>query len=164
MFAGARRLILLLGLLALIGAGTTAAGGPNPVRLPRDHFAHPPAGVEWWYATGLVRGSDGRRYTVFFTLFRRAGLVLPVSQVVELDRDLVLGHSERLARATVGTASLDVRAGGARLAYGPATNTWRFGASGPSYALAFTARPEKPYVLHGGGSGVIRQSLGGRSA
>ena len=164
MFAGGRRLLLLLGLLALIGSGTTAAGGPAAVRLPRDQFAHPAAGVEWWYVTGLVRGSDGRRYTVFFTLFRRAGLVLPVSQVVELDRDLVLGHSERLAGATLGTTSLDVQAGGAELAYRPATNTWRFGATGPSYALSFTARPEKPYVLHGGGSGVIRQSLGGRSA
>jgi predicted secreted hydrolase len=163
-FAGARRLVLLLALLALIGTGATAAGGPSPVRLPRDHFAHLTAGVEWWYVTGLVRGSDGRRYTVFFTLFRRAGLVLPVSQVVELDRDLVLGHSERLAPATPGTTSLDVRAGGARLAYQPGTNTWRFGATGPSYALSFTARPEKPYVLHGGGTGVIRQSLGGNSA
>jgi predicted secreted hydrolase len=147
----------------LLAAGAVAAGGPARVHFPRDHFAHPSVGVEWWYVTGLVRGSDGRRYTVFFTLFRRGELVLPVSQVVDLGRDTVIGHSERLARATVGTKRLDVRAGGARLAYAAETNTWRFAASAPAYALSFTGRPVKPYVLHGGGTGVIRQSVGGRS-
>ena len=134
------------------------------VHLPRDHFAHPAAGIEWWYVTGLVHGRDGHRYTVFFTLFRRGSLVLPVSQVVDLDRDLVVGHSERGGVAAIGSARLDVAAAGARLAYEPRVDTWRFSATGPGYALAFSARPEKPYVLHGGGTGVIRQSPAGASA
>jgi predicted secreted hydrolase len=163
-FVGARRLVLLLSLVALTAAGVTPAAGPGHVRLPRDHFGHPGAGIEWWYVTGLVHDRAGRRYNVFFTLFRQGGLVLPVSQVVDVDRDVILGHSERVAPATVGTNALDVTAGGAHLAYAPRTNRWSFGASAPGYALSLTARPERPYVLHGGGTGVIGQSLGGSSA
>src|SRR5438034_1283280 len=97
----------LLGALAVgVAAAAVVATAPAAsttarVHFPRDHFAHAGAGIEWWYATGLVRGSDGRRYTVFFTLFRRGGLVLPVSQVVDLGRDSIVGHSERLAPATL---------------------------------------------------------------
>jgi predicted secreted hydrolase len=148
---------------AAIVAGS-AASTPPAVQLPRDHFAHTDAGIEWWYVTGLVHARDGRRYTVFFTLFRRGGLVLPISQVVDLGRDAIVGHSERLAPAALGPAKLDVSARGARLGYDAEANTWRFAASAPGYALSLTARPEKPYVLHGGGTGVIRQSFGGPSA
>jgi predicted secreted hydrolase len=145
-------------------ATAPAASTPARVHFPRDHFAHAGAGIEWWYVTGLVRASDGRRYTVFFTLFRRGGLVLPVSQVVDLARDSIVGHSERLAPATLGSARLDVSAGRAGLGYDAESNTWRFAAAAPGYSLSLSARPEKPYVLHGGGTGVIQQSLGGSSA
>jgi predicted secreted hydrolase len=162
--ASRRRLAVAGALLALGLAAAAGAGANERVRLPRDHFAHRAAGIEWWYVTGLVRARDGRRYTVFFTLFRRGGIVLPISQVVDLRRDAIVGHSERLARATSAPGKLDVAAGGARLAYAPRTNSWLFRAAGPGYALSLAARPRKPYALHGGGTGVIRQSVGGPSA
>ena len=46
--------------LALVPGATGAVPG---VRLPRDHLAHPAAGIEWWYVTGLVHGNDGHRYS-----------------------------------------------------------------------------------------------------
>jgi predicted secreted hydrolase len=133
------------------------------VRLPRDHFGHA-AGIEWWYVTGLVRGADGRRYTVFFTLFKRGGFVLPVSQVVDLDSGGIVGHSESVAARRVGPSSLDVMTPTAALRFEPSSNSWHLAARRGRYALDLTAVPEKPYVLHGGGSGLIRQSVAGTSA
>jgi len=150
--------IALASLAAALGVGLH-------VHLPRDHFPHPGAGIEWWYVTGLVRGADGHRYSVFATLFRRSGYVLPISQVIDLDTGRRVGHSERVARAELGPGSLDVSAGGAGLRYDGAANTWHFSASAPAgYGLELTAKPEKPYALHGGGTGVIRQSVVGPSA
>jgi predicted secreted hydrolase len=159
-----RRALLAAALVALAGSGALAAGAPPAVRLPRDHFAHPRAGVEWWYVTALVRARDGRRYTVFFTLFRGGRLVAPVSQVVDLERDRIVGHTERLGAATPTPTRLDVHAAGATLAYAPETGTWTFGAIGAGYSLSLSARPEKPYILHGGGTGRIRQGPHAQSA
>jgi predicted secreted hydrolase len=154
-----RRAILSLVLLLALVA-TAAAAGPK-VTLPRDHFGHR-AGIEWWYITGYVRGQNGARYSVFFTLFKRAGFVLPVSQVVDLDSGALIGHTETVAPRALGASSLDVRAPGARLHYVQRTNTWTFAARQGQYALSLTATPTKPYVLHGG-TGYIRQSTAGVS-
>lgn len=148
---------------AAAAAQVTAAGSPQRVRLPRDHYGHT-AGIEWWYVTALVRGADGRRYSVFFTLFKRGGFVLPVSQVVDLDSGALVGHTESVAVAGVGGSRLDVSVPGASLRFDAAADTWRFAASRGGYALELTAVPRKPYVLHGGGTGLIRQSLAGTSA
>jgi len=150
-----------LAIALAVGAATASAEEPA-VHFPRDHLAHPATGIEWWYVTGVVRGSDGRRYSIFYTLFRRSGFVLPVSQVIDLGSGARVGRSERLAPATLGTQALDVSAAGARLRYEPGSNRWSFGASGPGYALSIEATPAKPYALHGG-DGVIGQSDAGRS-
>ena len=31
-------------------------------RFPRDNFSHPDYRTEWWYYTGNVKASDGRRF------------------------------------------------------------------------------------------------------
>jgi predicted secreted hydrolase len=147
-------------LLLVCFAAAVSAAGPR-VTLPRDHFGHK-AGIEWWYVTAYVRGQDGARYSVFMTLFKRGGFVLPVSQVVDLDTGALVGHSETVARRAVGASALDVRAPGSRLRYVRRTNTWTFAARQGQYALTLTATPTKPYVLHGG-SGYIRQSAAGVS-
>lgn len=166
--SNARRALLVIAValvaatLALVAAGA-AAVRPH-VRLPRDHYGHPRAGIEWWYVTGVVRGADGHRYSVFFTLFSRAGLVVPVSQVIDLNSGANVGHSETVAPAAAGNTTLDVAVPGAHLGYRRRSNTWSFSASAPGYALDLTATPEKRYVLHGGGTGVIKQSIAGPSA
>jgi predicted secreted hydrolase len=125
------------------------------VRLPRDHYAHFAAGVEWWYVTADVRGSDGHRYSVFVTLFRRGNLILPVSQVVNLDTGARVGRSETVVPARVGSTSIDVRTAAATLRFDPTANTWSFGAFGLTYGVRLKVTPVKPYVLHGGGTGIV---------
>jgi predicted secreted hydrolase len=145
--------------VALALAGAAAASAPQ-VHFPRDHYGHPRAGIEWWYLSGVVRGQDGARYSVFFTLFQRAGFLIPVSQVINLQTGALVGHSEAAAPGTVGTTGVKVAAAGAELDYRRSANSWQLAATAPGYALELVARPEKPYVLHGGGSGVIGQSEG----
>ena len=38
---------------------------------PRDHFNHPEFQTEWWYYTGNLRASDGRRFGFELTFFRQ---------------------------------------------------------------------------------------------
>lgn len=132
-------------LAGIIAVATLAA---PQLRFPRDHEGHH-AGIEWWYFTADARGSDGRRYSVFFTLFKRAGFVLPVSQVVDLGSGRIVRHTENLVPATALPFASKV----AGLRYDAVDDTWIARAG----ALRFSARPQKPYVLHGGGSGVIHQ-------
>ena len=121
------------------------------IHFPRDHFGHS-AGVEWWYFTAAVNGTDGHRYSVFFTMFKRAGFVLPVSQVVNLDSGAIVHHTENLARGRGIPFASTITA----LGYDVARKTWIARAG----SLRFAARPLKPYVLHGGGTGVVRQGAG----
>jgi predicted secreted hydrolase len=150
--------------LAALALAATGAGANPQVRLPRDHFGHPSAGIEWWYVTGAVKGSDGHRYSVFFTLFKRGAFVLPASQVVDLSTGEAVGHTETVSGAIVDSAGLDVRIPNARLRFTSSPDTWRFAASGPGYGLDLVAVPTKPYTLHGGGTGYVHQSVAGRSA
>jgi predicted secreted hydrolase len=133
----------------------TAASAPPRVHLPRDHFGHD-AGIEWWYLTADVRGSNGHRYSVFFTTFKRGGFILPVSQVVDLSSGKVIAHSERAQLASIGSSKLNYSSPAVQLEYAPAKG-WIMSAGAGRYTLHVVADPEKPYVLHGGGTGVIRQ-------
>lgn len=126
------------------------------IHFPRDHYGHA-AGIEWWYVTAYVHGSDGHHYSVFFTLFKRGHLVLPVSQVVNLDTGAKVGHTESVLPANVGSTALNLSRPLVRLRYDAGANRWFFGAKGLAYSLALSATPTKPYVLHGGGTGEIRQ-------
>jgi len=142
-------------MLAVSLAASALVAGTPALHFPRDHYGHQ-AGIEWWYFTAYGRGSDGHRYSVFFTLFKRGAVVLPVSQVIDLDTGERVGHSARLLPADVGPSGLDVEAPTARLRY-LASGSWLFHTSSLAYALTMTATPEKPYVLHGGGTGYIHQ-------
>ena len=131
------------------------------VRFPRDHFGHPQASIEWWYFTAIARDTAGTPYSVFFTLFSSKGGLVPVAQVRNLKTGALVGHSEQLALGRVGSAALDVKAGGAGLRYQPSSNVWTFSASGLGFAVSMRQHPDKPYALHGGGTGTIRQSIAG---
>lgn len=146
---------MLAALGAALALAATAAASLPHVKLPRDHYAHATAGVEWWYVTADVHGSDGHRYSVFVTLFKRGGLVMPVSQVVNLDTGAQVGRSEIVVPALVGATSVDVRTPVATLRFDPKANTWSFGAFTLRYRVTLKVTPEKPYVLHGGGTGLV---------
>jgi predicted secreted hydrolase len=157
------RLLATCAAALCLSAASAAAADAPAVKLPRDHYAHPGSGIEWWYFTALVRDAAGTPYSVFFTDFSSRGFVVPVAQVRDLDTGALVGHSEALAPARPGTSSLDLVAAHSRLRYEPGSNTWRFSVSDAGLDVSLSQRPEKPYVLHGGGTGVIRQSVAGVS-
>jgi len=141
----------------------SAAAERPAVQLPRDHFGHPNASIEWWYFTALAHDAVGKPYSVFFTLFSSRGTLVSVAEVHNLRTGALVGHSERLALGRIGRSSVDARAGATQLRYDERLNMWMFSASAPGFAVSLRQRPEKPYALHGGGSGLIKQSLGGTS-
>src|SRR3954469_13817133 len=53
-------------------SGYTRAIGARDWSFPADFGAHPTFQTEWWYYTGNVATSDGRRFGYQFTVFRRA--------------------------------------------------------------------------------------------
>jgi predicted secreted hydrolase len=158
-----RRFCSLVVATAVVWTGASAAAGVPQVRFPRDHFGHPGSSIEWWYFTALVHDSAGRRFSVFFTLFASRGLLLPVAQVRDLQTGKLVGQSEQVGPGRVGSARIDGSVSGSRLRYQPTTDTWSFFVSGQRLHVSLQQRPEKPYVLHGNGTGVIRQSVAGRS-
>ena len=52
--------------------GYARVDGPRPFTFPLDHGPHPEYKTEWWYLTGHLRTSSGRRFGYQFTLFRTA--------------------------------------------------------------------------------------------
>ena len=100
---------------------------------------------------------------MFFTLFSGMGSSRARAQVVNLDTGALVGHSEGLALGSAGSSRLDVMAVAATCFDTPRTDTWEFSVSGPGLAVSLSQRPEKPYALHGGGTGVIQQSVAGIS-
>jgi len=155
-------IVLVAAAIAASVAGRAGAAAPQ-VRLPRDHAGHPGSSIEWWYFTAVVHDRSGRRYSVFFTLFAGRGALVPVAVVRDLATGKLVGKSEQLAPGRVGTAAVDVHAADSSLRYLPGTNTWSFSVSRPGLQVALEQAPEKPYVLNGGGSGLIRQSTAGSS-
>src|SRR5256885_15713090 len=96
-----RQLTALIALvLCPIGA---PAGDVEPYRraapgyrysFPRDHFEHPAFRTEWWYYTGKLRDSAGKRYgfeLVFFRQGQRRGPTANLS-AWRVD-DLYLAHA-----------------------------------------------------------------------
>ena len=52
-------------------SGFARAIEPWDWRFPRDHGAHPDLQTEWWYYTGNLATTEGRRFGFQFTIFRR---------------------------------------------------------------------------------------------
>lgn len=81
-----RSVTFLLSFTAVFLACATAARIPEQIQIhepvflpatpgyqysfPRDHGSHPDYKVEWWYYTGHLKGSDGRRFGYELTFFR----------------------------------------------------------------------------------------------
>jgi predicted secreted hydrolase len=152
--------VSVAGLVLVLAA--TAIGARQPVILPRDHFAHPRAGIEWWYFTALARDGAGTRYSIFFTLFSSRGGLVAVSQVVNLDTGKLVGHTENIGFGRPSTEALDVHVAGTSLRYDWKSGTWSIAVASPGFAVSLAQRPLKRYALHGS-DGIIRQSSAGPS-
>jgi predicted secreted hydrolase len=129
---------------------------------PRDHFAHPEFQTEWWYWTGNLLDSTGRRFGFELTFFRRAVTAQPTQPTGTWDiTDLYLAHLtlsdiegrrfhhyERLNRAGPGLAGADAAEG--RIWNG----NWSAGIEGlhavtEAFGLELRLKPKKPPVIHG---------------
>ena len=94
-----------------------AAAEDYTLVFPRDHASHPEYRIEWWYYTGNLEASDGRRFGYQVTFFRVGIDQEPVNPSRWAVRDLHMAHlavtdvsagrhfvAERLNRAGVGWA------------------------------------------------------------
>lgn len=172
-----------LAAIALVVAATAAAenwariAAPPALSFPRDQGSHPSFRTEWWYATGRLADSGGRRYGFQITFFRQ-GLdptpPTPNSSSLRA-RQVLAGH---LAVAEIGQRKVRFVERVRRVAAGLAgasesdlevfLDDWEMKrlASGAialvasdregGLALALQLQPAKPLVLHGEG-GVSRK-------
>ena len=70
-----KRALAIFLLPALLGAAEYPYRKALPgyrYEFPRDHFSHPEFQTEWWYYTGNLKASDGRRFGFELTFFRQA--------------------------------------------------------------------------------------------
>src|SRR5580698_3783872 len=140
---------------------------------PRDNFNHPEFQTEWWYYTGNLRSSTGRRFGFELTFFRqgvdRSATVPGVWDV----RDLWLAHlalsdlddgrflyTERLNRSGAGIAGADGQQ--ARVWNGNWQAQWKLDPQAPGgmasqrlqavadrFSFDLTMTTSKPPVIHG---------------
>lgn len=142
---------------------------------PRDYFNHPEYQTEWWYYTGNLKASNGRRFGFELTFFREG-----VARDARLSspwqiEDVYLAHlalsdldgahfyyTERLNRAGPGLAGASESEG--RIWNG----NWQVQFQGnrqvlqavdPAFKLALDLDPLKPPVIHGK-NGVSQKSEG----
>ncbi|MBI1354623.1 MAG: carotenoid 1,2-hydratase [Acidobacteria bacterium] len=159
----------LLLLLAPLAAFEPARPG-REYRFPRDHFAHPELQIEWWYYTGNLQTTEGRRFGFELTFFR-SGVEADAPPSSPWDiRDFYLAHftlsdiegggfrqHERVQRSGPGLAgaSLEQR----RIWNGNWQAEWlepdnplgrqRLRAVAPELRLDLQMTPAKPPVIQG---------------
>ena len=168
----------------------SAPGADDPYRLalpnyrfdfPRDHFNHPDFRTEWWYYTGNIRTTQGRRFGFELTFFRQAVDRKPAETVWDL-KDVWMAHlalsdiddgqflhSERFNRTGPGIAGADLKQ--ARVWNGNWQTQWSFDPSMPGgsaqkleavadrFSLDLTLKAEKGPVIHGK-NGVSQKAEG----
>ena len=76
---------------------------------PRDFGAHPGFKTEWWYATGWLTTSGGRKLGYQVTFFRSAGATNVDNPSRFAARQLIIGHAA-LSDPQVGRLVHDQRA------------------------------------------------------
>jgi predicted secreted hydrolase len=133
--------------------------------VPRDHVSHPAFKIEWWYYTGNLDTSRGRRFGYQATFFRIGVDLSPKNPSRFAVRDLYLAHAavtdvegrryvsaERLNRAGAGTAGASASELAvwnadweARSEYG----RHKVHAREPHFAFDLTLTEDRPAVLHG---------------
>ena len=139
---------------------------------PRDHAVHPDFKTEWWYFTGNLRATDGRRFGYQVTFFRQ-GVRAPDERAAAQSRfvvdDLKFGHftitdvgakqfhfSQQLLRGAFGEAGFGDLQKKERLAW---LGAWSLGigddgamrlrANDGARSLELRLESAKPWSLHG---------------
>jgi predicted secreted hydrolase len=81
-----------VGVAAQTGTGWREAAAGYRFEFPRDHASHPDFKLEWWYYTGNVETSSGRRFGYQVTFFRVGVDRTPVNPSAWAVRDLFMAH------------------------------------------------------------------------
>jgi predicted secreted hydrolase len=134
---------------------------------PRDHGSHPEYRTEWWYYTGHLRTSEGRRYGFEVTFFRVSVNPPYAAQSSRWDLQSILPahfavtdlaakdfrYYEKLNRGSAFTAGaatgkLDVFNEAWRAVTNP-DGSWRLVAREGKDAIDVTLRTVKPPAIHG---------------
>jgi predicted secreted hydrolase len=144
-------------------------------QFPRDHFEHQDFRTEWWYYTGNVKDTQGKRFgfeLVFFRQGARPGTSNPSRWSIE---NLYLAHAavtdadgkrfsfdERLNREGPGIAGASAAEG--RVWNGNWQVKWAgekqtLDAVGPDFRFHLDLSPMKPLVIHGQ-EGISRKAEG----
>ncbi len=139
---------------------------------PRDHAAHEPYRIEWWYYTGNLITKEGRRFGYQLTFFRTGITLDPANPSRWAVRDLYMAHFalsdieresfhsfERLNRAGIGWAGAETET------YRVWNEDWEARLDGkehllkaaePGFQLDMKLTPAKNEVIHGQ-NGVSRK-------
>jgi len=173
------RLSELLG--STSGEDFPLALAPRAFDFPADHGPHPDYRNEWWYVTGNLDDTAGRRYGFELTLFRFALTPEPAGdRSAWRSNQVFIGHfaltdaadrrfyvGERYARAALGLAGAEPR--GTRIWLedwemgrrpGADTGTpaqWSIDARDADFGISLILEPRKAPVLHGE-DGLSRKS------
>ena len=83
---------LTVGVLAQSEPGWREASPGYRFEFPRDHASHPDYKLEWWYYTGNVETSSGRRFGYQVTFFRVGVDPAPANPSAWSVRDLFMAH------------------------------------------------------------------------
>ncbi|GAC1526694.1 MAG: lipocalin-like domain-containing protein [Vulcanimicrobiaceae bacterium] len=172
---------------ARAGSGFAIATAPYAFVFPRDHGAHPGYQSEWWYYTGHLKTSDGRRFGYELTFFRvglkpgdpqpnstqsrwRGHQLYPAHFALTDEAGKTFFHVDRFAREAIGmgyaaSGRLDVHADDWTLRGAPAggadrermTMHARAEVAGGADAIDLVQTPAKPPAIHGHG-GVSRKA------
>ncbi|HKV40295.1 MAG TPA: lipocalin-like domain-containing protein [Blastocatellia bacterium] len=132
---------------------------------PQDHASHEAYRIEWWYYTGNLLSSDGRRFGYQLTFFRTGIVANPANPSRWTVRDLYLAHFalsdirdrsfhyfELLNRAGIGWA------GAAASSYNVWNGEWSvrldggdhvLSAADGGYSLDLRLKPLKPETING---------------
>ncbi|MGH7504509.1 MAG: lipocalin-like domain-containing protein [Longimicrobiales bacterium] len=163
--------------LAATGEGYAQAVEPRQFTFPQDHGPHPGFATEWWYITGNLRATDGRRFGYQLTFFRKALIPRPADRISDLAADHafmanlavtdvsndVLHAFDRFAREAAGLAGAHALPFRVWLydwsveSTGEATFPARIRAAEDKIALELVIDAGKPPVVHGD-RGVSRKS------
>ena len=163
----------------------TLAAADNPYRqalpgytyeFPRDHFDHPEFRTEWWYYTGNLRSTEGKRFGFELTFFRHAvqpGLGKDAN-VWDI-RDVWMAHfamtdidgnrffnTDRMNRSGAGIAGVDAKRGliwNGNWSVQLTGDTWKLSGVAEQFRVDLALRAAKPPVVHGTG-GISQKAAG----
>jgi predicted secreted hydrolase len=140
----------------------------RPFQFPEDHGAHPEYRNEWWYLTGNLQASDGRRFGFQFTLFRIAWMPEAITSLSAWRTNQIwMGHAalsdlaagehyqahERFARQALGLAGASARPFQVWLEdwqlQAAADGAWRLALPTEAFALDLRLLQLSPIILQG---------------